>query len=77
MFDLLLTRPLFNALILIYDFSPVANLGVAIVAITILIKLALWPLTGASMKSQKAMQAIQPKINEVKRQFKDDKAGQP
>ena len=50
-------------------------MGVAIIALTVLIKLILWPLTGASLKGQRAMQQLQPKLNALKEQHKGDKEG--
>jgi YidC/Oxa1 family membrane protein insertase len=46
--------------------------GWAIVAITLLIKLAFWPLTQASTRSMKRMQAFQPQLNAIKEKYKDD-----
>jgi YidC/Oxa1 family membrane protein insertase len=46
--------------------------GWAIIAITILIKLAFWPLTQASTRSMKRMQAFQPQMNAIKEKYKDD-----
>lgn len=48
----------------------------AIIVLTVIIKLVLYPLSRQSIKSQKAMQDLQPKINEVKKQYKNDKEGQ-
>lgn len=73
LFFKLLYQPLFNLLIWIYDILPVADIGIAIIVLTILIKLALWPLAQKSLKSQKALQEIQPKIDELKEKHKDDK----
>jgi len=70
-----MTQPMFNALIGIYNVVP-GDFGIAIVILTVLIKLILWPLTGKSLESQKAMQEIQPKLDELKVKFKDDKEGQ-
>jgi YidC/Oxa1 family membrane protein insertase len=46
--------------------------GWAIVTITILIKLAFWPLTQASTRSMKRMQAFQPQMTAIKEKYKDD-----
>ena len=46
--------------------------GVAIIVITILIKLLFWPLTNASTRSMKRMAALQPQMNEIKEKYKDD-----
>jgi YidC/Oxa1 family membrane protein insertase len=46
--------------------------GWAIVVITFLIKLVFWPLTQASTRSMKRMQALQPQMNAIKEKYKDD-----
>jgi YidC/Oxa1 family membrane protein insertase len=48
--------------------------GWAIVAITVIIKLVFWPLTQASTRSAKRMQALQPQIKAVQEKYKDDPA---
>lgn len=50
-------------------------MGLAIIALTVVVKAILWPFTQASLKSQKALQELQPKLNELKVKFKDDKEG--
>lgn len=68
-------QPIFNLLIFIYDFLSFQDLGLAILVLTIVIKGALWPLSKSSIKSQKALQDLQPKLQELKKQYKDDKIG--
>lgn len=46
------------------------DLGIAIILLTIIIKLILWPLSRKSIKSQKALQDLQPKIDELKEKYK-------
>jgi len=46
--------------------------GWAIVAITFIIKLAFWPLTAASTRSAKRMQALQPQVKAIQEKYKDD-----
>jgi len=46
--------------------------GGAIVAITIIIKVVFWPLTQASTRSAKRMQALQPQIKALQEKYKDD-----
>jgi YidC/Oxa1 family membrane protein insertase len=46
--------------------------GWAIIAITVLIKLVFWPLTAASTRSMKRMQALQPQIKAIAEKYKDD-----
>lgn len=68
-----LYRPLFNLLIWLYNVIPGADIGFAIIALTVIVKLILWPLTNASLKSQKALQDLQPKLDALKEEHKDDK----
>ncbi|MGE5399494.1 MAG: membrane protein insertase YidC [Ignavibacteriales bacterium] len=59
--------PLFEFL---HRFIP--NYGLVIIVFSLIIKIALHPLTRSSMKSMKKMQLLQPKITEIKEKFKDD-----
>lgn len=72
-FYTVLYEPLFNFLIWLYDVIPGDDLGVAIIILTLIIKLALfWPALKA-LRSQKALQEIQPKIEELRKKYADDK----
>ena len=50
----------------------VGNYGVAIILITILSKVLFYPLTVKSMRSMKAMQALQPQVNALRSKYKGD-----
>ena len=52
----------------------VHNYGIAIIILTILIKLAFYPLSQKSYKSMGKMKAVQPKLVKLKEKFKDDKS---
>lgn len=52
------------------------NFGVAIILLTVVIGLVLFPLTLKQTRSMKAMQEIQPEIKRIQREFKTDKAAQ-
>lgn len=73
MFYTILYQPLFNLLIWLYDVIPGQDLGFAIIAISLVIRLILWPLSRASLKSQKNLQELQPKLDVLKAEYKDDK----
>ena len=75
-FNKVLFQPLFNALILLYNFLPGNDFGIAVIALTILIRLALYPLMAQSLKSQKVFSQLQPKIKEIQEKFKDNKSKQ-
>ncbi|HBR80808.1 MAG: Inner membrane protein translocase component YidC, short form OxaI-like protein [Candidatus Uhrbacteria bacterium GW2011_GWE2_45_35] len=75
MFHTFLYQPLFNLLIWLYNVIPGQDLGFAIIAISLLIRVVFWPLSQASLRSQKALQDLQPKLDALKEQFKNDKEG--
>jgi YidC/Oxa1 family membrane protein insertase len=50
------------------------NFGIDIIILSILIKIIFLPLTQISMKSMKEMQKVQPEMNRLKEQYKNDKA---
>lgn len=61
--------PLFNFL---HSFIP--NYGLVIILFSLIIKVALHPLTKSSLKSMRKMQLLQPKITELKEKYKGDPA---
>jgi len=75
-FNLILYQPLFNALVLLYLYLPGQDFGIAVIVLTILIKLILYPLGAKGIRAQKALQELQPKIKEIQERFKDDKEEQ-
>jgi len=75
-FNLILYQPLFNALVLLYQYLPGQDFGVAVIVLTLLIRLLLSPLMAQAIRSQKALSVLQPKIQEVQEKFKNDKEKQ-
>lgn len=69
-------RPLLNLLVLSYTTLPIKDIGLAIVITTVLIRLLFWPLMQKQLKSQQAMMSLQPKLDEIKTKYKDDKEAQ-
>ena len=74
-FHAILYQPMLNMLIWLYHVIPGSDIGFAIIALTIVVKLILWPLSQSSLKSQKALQELQPKMDALKAEFKDNKEG--
>ncbi|NOU51366.1 membrane protein insertase YidC [Pseudoalteromonas sp. JBTF-M23] len=66
-----ISQPLFVLLKLIY--GVVGNWGVAIIAITIIVKSALYPLTKAQYTSMAKMRMLQPKMQALKERYGDDR----
>jgi YidC/Oxa1 family membrane protein insertase len=64
------------AQVLLSSMNGLHNLGLnyamAIIAITVIIKLLFWPLTNASTKSMKRMAALQPQMKAIQEKYKDN-----
>ena len=69
-----LTRPLFDFLNFIY--KHVGNVGLAILALTVVVKLVFFPLANKSYESLTKMKKVQPQIEELRAKYKDDPAKQ-
>ena len=67
----LIASPLFKVLSVIHGW--VGNWGIAIIVLTILIKLLFFPLSAASYKSMAKMKVLGPKLQKLKEQYGDDK----
>ncbi len=75
-FNKFLYEPLLNALIFLYQNFSFHDLGIAIIILTILIRLVLFPLFYKGAKDQAIMQRLAPKIKEIQKTHKDDKEKQ-
>ncbi len=69
-FFAVLAVPILRGLQFIHKYIP--NYGIAIILLTILIRLITFPLQYKSFKSMKKMQAIQPELAAIKEKFKDE-----
>ena len=65
-----LTRPLFQFLDFIY--RHVGNFGIAILLLTVTVKLLFFPLANKSYESLSKMKKVQPQIEALREKFKDD-----
>ncbi len=65
---LIIGNPVLNGLIALSSIL-FHNFGLAIIALTIIVRLALWPLMRRQLESTKAMQSMQPKIQELQKKY--------
>ncbi|OQX00985.1 hypothetical protein BWK69_00235 [Candidatus Parcubacteria bacterium A4] len=75
-FNTILYQPFFNALILLYEYFPLHDFGIAIILLTIIIRLILYPLMGKSIEAQKAMAELQPKVQVIQKKYEKDREKQ-
>lgn len=69
-------EPILNLLVGLYNVIPGQDIGVVIILVTLVIRIILAPLMHKSLKSQREMSALQPKIKELREKHKDDKLAQ-
>lgn len=69
LFQTLLVIPITNILVALARIFG-GNFGVAIVVFTLLMRLVTWPLTSSQYKASRAMQAIQPQMQELQKKYK-------
>jgi YidC/Oxa1 family membrane protein insertase len=69
-------RPLFNVLMLLVGILPGHSVGLAIIVLTIIVRVSLFPLTGKSIRAQRAMKELEPELKKIKEKYKDNKQEQ-
>lgn len=69
-------QPLYNTLIFLVGVLPGHSVGFAIILLTIIVRTALFPLTGKSIRAQKAMKELEPEIKKIREKYKDNKQEQ-
>ena len=75
LWDLLFVNPIANALVILNNIF-LSNFGVAIIIFTILMRLLTMPLTLRQIRSSRALSALQPKMQELQKKYKDPKRRQ-
>lgn len=64
--NILLYKPLLNGLAFLVSIIPGGDVGLAVIVLTIIVKLVLFPLSQKSIESQAAMNALAPELNKIK-----------
>ena len=72
-FQVLIVKPIFNLLVLIYALLPGHNFGLAVVIFTILIRFLMWPMVKKQLHQARAMRELQPEMKRIKQATKGDR----
>lgn len=75
-FRTILLQPLFNGLVLLYEHVAFEDLGIAIILLTIVVRIILFPLFHKTAKHQKLAQKIQPEVKRIQKKHKNDREAQ-
>ncbi len=75
-FHTVLYVPIYNLLILLVDKLPGADIGLAVVLVTIIVRLIIMPLSFSAQKTARAMKGIEPELKVIRDSLKDNKEEQ-
>ena len=71
MFTTFLIQPIYNLFVFLLNVVPGGDVGLAIIAITLLMRIVLYPVFTASIRTQMAMQAMQGELDIITEKYKD------
>ena len=75
-FHTIIYDPLYNALIFLVGVIPTHDVGIAVIALTIVVRFILFPLSRRAVETQLAMKKIAPEVEKLKEKHKDDREAQ-
>lgn len=66
-------NPIYNALVALVALIPGGDVGVAVIILTVVIRLVLLPFSLSAARTQRIMKVLEPKLKDLKEKHKDDK----
>lgn len=76
MWNTLFFEPVYNTLVFFINAVPGGDVGLAIIATVLVVKLVLFPISIKAVKTQKIMREIEPQLKEIKEEHKDNRQAQ-
>src|SRR3989344_2290766 len=71
-FHAVLLDPFYNALVLILSYVPYADIGIAIILLTVAVRLLFLPVFSKTIKTQIVMKRLEPELAQIKETYKKD-----
>lgn len=75
-FHTVLYTPIYNLLVFLVDHIPGGDIGLAVIAVTIIVRVVIMPLSFAAQKTARATKRIEPALKRIREELKDDKEAQ-
>ena len=75
-FNVAFYQPLYNALVLLIDILPSADVGIAVIVLTLFVKTLILPLSIKATRTQMKLKILEPKIKEIQTKYKDKREEQ-
>lgn len=66
-------NPLYNGLVFLISVVPYADVGIAVILLTIFVKLILFPVSIKAIKTQLSMRKLEPELKKIKEKYKKDR----
>lgn len=76
LFQAAIYEPLYNGLVYLIDIVPGHDVGIAVILLTLAVKVLLIPLSRQAIRTQTAMRTIAPEMEELKKKYKDNQEEQ-
>lgn len=76
LYSTIVFKPLYNILILLMDYVPLIDAGIAVILFTCIVRLILFPLSRKSIITQARMKEIEPELAKIREKYKDNKEEQ-
>ena len=73
LFNTFFYNPIYNALVALVALIPGSDVGIAIILMTVVIRLILLPFSLSAARTQRMMKILEPKLKEVREKHKGDK----
>src|SRR3989338_7196977 len=70
-FNTIVYEPLYNGLVFLVDIIPSHDVGIAVIALTIMVRIILFPLSRRAIATQIQMKQIAPQVEALKEKYKD------
>lgn len=75
-FHVTIYDPLYNGLVFLVNLVPSHDIGIAVILLTIVVRIILFPLSKRAVESQLAMKRVAPEVEELKKKFKNNSVEQ-
>src|ERR1044072_8129409 len=69
-FHAVVYNPIYNGLVFFVGAIPTHDVGIAVILVTIIVRLVLYPLSRTAIKTQIKMKEIAPEVEEIKKKYK-------
>ncbi len=73
LFNTALYNPIYNLLVFLIDVIPGGDVGLAVIFLTIIVKLVLFPVSFGAVKTQMKMKLVEPELKSIQEKYKDKK----